>query len=120
FAQTASTLAPFPTEQDQPRKTTPALPAVDAGGLVPRLAEPKSSRNDDSQPTFVSADKMTGIGEQEIQREGHGEVRRGGSVVKGDRLIYSQARDEATAHGNVRLSRDGALFVGPQARYRVD
>jgi len=120
LAQTASTLAPFPTDQDQPRKTTPALPAVDAGGLVPRLAEPQGSRNDDSQPTFVSADKMTGIGEQEIQLEGHGEVRRGGSVVKGDRLIYNQDRDEATAHGNVRLSRDGALFVGPQARYRVD
>ncbi len=120
FAQTAAPLLPFPTDSASTRDAAPALPPVDAAGLVPRLAEPEQASNNDALPTFVSADKMTGIGEQEIVLEGDGEVRRGGSVVKGDRLTYNQDRDEATGRGNVRLSRDGALFVGPEARYRVD
>ena len=95
-----------------------AAPPV-SGKLVPRLAEPATAR-DDSPPVFVSGERMTGYDQRRLELMGNAEIRRGGGVVKGDRLTYEQDSDEAFAQGNSRLSRGGLLAVGPEARLRVE
>ncbi|CAG9164858.1 LPS-assembly protein LptD [Cupriavidus laharis] len=98
----------------------PLAPPV-SGELVPRLAEPaKSDEAEENPPTFVSGDRLTGYNERGVELEGNAELRRGGAVVKGDKLTYDQDTDEAFAHGNARVSRGGALAVGPEARMKVE
>ncbi|SPD63527.1 LPS-assembly protein LptD [Cupriavidus taiwanensis] len=98
----------------------PPLP-VESGELVPRLAEPAArAESDPDAPTFIEADRMTGYSERGVELEGHAELRRDGGVIKGDKLTYDQDTDEAFAQGNVRMSRGGALAVGPEARLKVE
>ncbi|WER46499.1 LPS-assembly protein LptD [Cupriavidus sp. WKF15] len=98
----------------------PLAPPV-SGELVPRLAEPaKSGEPGENPPAFVSGDRLTGYNERGVAIEGNAELRRGGAVVKGDKLTYDQDTDEAFAHGNARVSRGGALAVGPEARMKVE
>ncbi|AMR76920.1 LPS-assembly protein LptD [Cupriavidus nantongensis] len=98
----------------------PPLP-VESGELVPRLAEPAArGESDPDAPTFIEADRMTGYSERGVELEGHAELRRDGGVIKGDKLSYDQDTDEAFAQGNVRMSRGGALAVGPEARLKVE
>ena len=46
--------------------------------------------------------------------EGDVEFRRGGTVIRADKLSYDQAEDLARATGNVVISRDGNVFSGPE------
>lgn len=101
-------------------KAMPKKPA-EAGELVPSLAEPPTSTEPGANPpTYVSGDRLTGYNERTVEMEGHAELRRGGGVVKGDKLSYDQDSDEAHVAGNARLSRGGTLAVGPEARLRVE
>nr|WP_255581937.1 LPS assembly protein LptD [Cupriavidus sp. AU9028] len=95
-----------------------------SGELIPYLSEPATwsagPDADGDAPTFVSGDRIRGYNERGLELEGNAELRRGGAVVKGDRLSYDQDTDEAHAVGNVRLARDGALVVGPEAKLRIE
>lgn len=86
--------------------------------LVPKMAEPVK-RPDNAVPSFAAADAMDGRTNEDIHLRGHGELRRNGTVVKGDTLDYNQDTDLATATGNVRLFRDGTLVTGPDATLKV-
>lgn len=113
-----------------------AVPAEDAapagdprkpptsGELIPYLSEPATwsagREADGDTSTFVSGDRLNGYNERGLELEGNAELRRGGAVVKGDRLSYDQDTDQAHAVGNVRLARDGALVVGPEAKLRIE
>lgn len=114
----------------------PALPAAEPtaeapdprqpprpGELIPYLSEPatwRSAPSDPNAPTYVSGDTMTGYNERGLELQGNAELRSDGAVIKADRLTYDQDSDEALATGNVRLSREGTLAVGPEAKLRVE
>ena len=94
-------------------------PATPGGSpLVPKMAEP-AQRQDNTVPTFTAADKMDGRTNEDVHLRGHGELRRNGTVVKGDTLDYNQDTDVATATGNVRLFKGGTLVTGPDAKLKV-
>ena len=42
-----------------------------------------------------------------------------GTVLKGDRITYTQETDEVEAVGNARISRQGASFSGPSMRFKI-
>ncbi len=52
--------------------------------------------------------------------EGDAEIRRDGSVVRGDRITYTQATDEVNVEGNARVYREGAVFAGPRLDFRIE
>ncbi|MGO4332679.1 LPS-assembly protein LptD [Cupriavidus sp. 2TAF22] len=123
-AQTVSSAIPDLPVAEPAVERVPEAPPV-SGELVPRLAEPggtkaQPSAPDANPPTFVSGDRMNGYNERGVELEGNAELRRGGGVVKGDKLTYDQDSDEAFVHGNARVARDGSLAVGPEARLRVE
>ena len=94
-------------------------PATPGGSpLVPKMAEPVQ-RQDNTVPTFTAADKMDGRTNEDVHLRGSGELRRNGTVVKGDTLDYNQDTDVATATGNVRLFKGGTLVTGPDAKLKV-
>jgi LPS-assembly protein len=69
---------------------------------------------------FVRADTVAGEAQEEVRLEGNAEIRRGGSVLRGDVITYTIATDEVEATGNVRVYRDGVAVFGPSLKLRLD
>ena len=70
-------------------------------------------------PVVLQADTIYSQPDLETVAEGKVEFRRGGTVIKADRLAYDTAQDLAGATGNVRVSRGGAIYSGPELQLRV-
>ena len=88
----------------QPSTTLQALPRGDAAKQLPIVLQ---AQQIESRPDLNTL------------AEGNVEFRRGGLVIRADRLAYDQAQDLATARGKVRISRDGAIWSGPELQLRV-
>ena len=65
-------------------------------------------------PIILRARELRGRPDLDAEAEGDVEFRRGGMVIRADRLTYDQADDLARATGNVVVTRDGNVFSGPE------
>ena len=74
----------------------------------------------DTQPTFVTGERMSSRTDLETVIEGQAELRRGDLVIRADRLEYYQPDDLATARGNVRINRAGDVYEGPELQLKVE
>lgn len=74
----------------------------------------------DTTPTFARAQSISGTVEEQLVLQGDAEVRRGGTVLRGDRITYTRAADQVDVEGSARVYRDGATFYGPQLSFRID
>jgi len=84
-----------------------------------RLAAPPRGDASRPLPIILRARTVRGRPDLETIAEGDAEFRRGGVVLRADRLSYDQAEDLAIARGNVRISHDGNLYTGPELQLRV-
>jgi LPS-assembly protein len=105
---------------------TPAAaqsPPVDGGfsplKLARTLAPPPEAGASGALPIVIRARELRGRPELETVAEGEAEFRRGGLVVRADRLSYTQADDLAVARGQVRISREGSVYTGPELQLKV-
>jgi LPS-assembly protein len=71
-------------------------------------------------PTFVEGDRIRGRTELETTVEGNAVLRRGSTVIRADRLEYTQPDDLARAIGSVRINKAGDIFEGPLLELKVD
>ena len=74
---------------------------------------------DADQPVKIEARKISGTVEDEARAEGDVELRRGGLLLKADRLTYRTEGDRAVAEGRVSVSREGSTFRGPRLELQV-
>ncbi len=86
----------------------------------PMLREDIPGAERDQLPTFLSGDRVLGRTEVETVIEGNARLRRGDTMIRADRLEYSQPDDLAKARGNVRINRAGDTFEGPLLELKVD
>ena len=86
----------------------------------PLLEEAVSDRQKKEAPTFVQAQQLTVRPDLDVQLQGQATIRRPGLSIRADRLDYDQTQDEVKASGDVRVSRDGSLFVGPSLVLQMD
>jgi LPS-assembly protein len=70
-------------------------------------------------PTFVTADRIQGLGSAEVEAVGDVELRRGDTSLRADRLRYFQDTDEVEATGNVRIRIGEDEVTGPRLRMRI-
>jgi len=82
------------------------------------LGDPSAARGEDV-PTFVAADRIEGLGGNEVEAIGDAELRRGDTRLTADRLKYFADTDEVEATGNVRLRVAGDEASGPRLRLRI-
>ncbi len=101
-----------------------AGPDAAAGLVVPGLrlspqltVSPDSGQND--TPAFTESDNVRGEGQDVFHLEGSAQIRRNGTILKGDSIDYQQNDDEIEALGNVRLLRDGDLITGPHLKMNL-
>ncbi len=74
---------------------------------------------DADQPVKIEARSLRGTVEEEARAEGDVELRRGGLLLKSDRLTYRSESDRAVAEGRVVVSREGSTFRGPRLELTV-
>jgi LPS-assembly protein len=99
--------AQVPAEPALELKTAPMLQAPPRGDAVKQL------------PIILRARELRGRPDLETVAEGDAEFRRGGLVIRADRLSYDHPDDLAQARGDVRVSRDGNVYSGPELQLRV-
>jgi LPS-assembly protein len=83
------------------------------------LTPPPRGDAEKQLPIIVQARELRGRPDLETVAEGDAEFRRGGMVLRADRLSYDHPEDLAIARGNVRISQDGNLYSGPELQLRV-
>lgn len=74
---------------------------------------------DADQPVKIEARALSGTVAEEARAEGDVELRRGGLLLKADRLTYRTEGDRAIAEGRVSVSREGSTFRGPRLELQV-
>jgi len=71
-------------------------------------------------PSFGTAQRISGEFEETIVLDGNAEVRRGGIVLRGDRIVYTLATDRLQANGNAHFYDGGIGFSGPSLDMKVE
>ena len=107
-----------------PAASSPAPASAASAGLALRNAEslqaPAHGEAARQLPILLRARELRGRPDIDAEAEGDVEFRRGGVVIRADRLTYDQAEDLARATGHVVVSRDGNVFSGPELQLRVE
>ncbi|PUE06321.1 LPS biosynthesis protein [Limnohabitans sp. T6-5] len=86
----------------------------------PMLEERISNRQQSEGAVFVEGDQVIARPDMDLQIQGQATIRRPGLSLRGDRLDYDQTQDVVNATGQVRVSRDSSLFVGPRLTLQMD
>ena len=76
--------------------------------------------NNDEVPTFISAQRMEGNKESQIEASGAVELRHGDQTIFSDHLLYQQDSKELVVDGNVRVKQRGVEMRGPQLNLNLD
>ena len=77
-----------------------------------RLMSEKWPVSRETTPTYARAQRIEGTVDERIVLEGNAEIRRGGTVVRGDRITYTQATDQVDVEGNARIFGRGSHLLG--------
>ncbi len=98
--------------------------AASAGASTPLQSSPRLMplpRGDAARrlPIVLQAQKITTQPDLQTVAEGDVEFRRGGLVIQADRLSYDTPGDLARAVGHVKVSREGAVYSGPELEVSV-
>ena len=86
---------------------------------TPALTPPPRGETDKALPIILRAREVHGQPDLETVAEGDAELRRGGLVIRADRLSYDQPEDLARASGNVRINQNGNIYSGPEVQLKV-
>ncbi len=119
--------APVQGAQDPPPTPPPeaapaaASPASAAAALErsPRLVPLPRATASRRLPIVLQARTLTSQPDLQTVAEGEVEFRRGGLVIRADRLASDNVRDTASAKGRVSVARDGAIYSGPALELAV-
>ena len=85
----------------------------------PTVAPPPRGEAGRQLPIILRAQTLHGRPDLETVAEGNAEFRRGGLVIRADRLSYDQPSDLAVAKGEVHINRDGNVYSGPELQLQV-
>ncbi|MET0335555.1 MAG: LPS assembly protein LptD [Rhizobacter sp.] len=85
-----------------------------------KVAKPAASAASDVKPPLiVEAAEVRARPDLDVVAEGDAQFRQGPVEIRADRLSYDQATDMARANGNVRITRDGNVYTGPELQMQL-
>ena len=70
--------------------------------------------------TFTASDVIDGVVDRDMHLQGRAQIRRNGTSIKGDEIIYDPDTDIADVVGNAELIKNNTNFKGPKAKLNVD
>lgn len=86
----------------------------------PLLEEKVSERQQSEGAVFVKGEQITARPDMDLVIQGRANIRRPGLAVSADRVNYDQTQDVVDATGQVRVSRETSVFMGPHLNLKVD
>ncbi len=75
---------------------------------------------DDQAMTFTKSQEIDGVNDRNMILKKDAEIRRNGTVIKGNELDYNLDTDIAKGEGNVKLNKPTASFAGPKGQIQMD
>ena len=114
----------FP-DLSSPQRLLRILTAVVAAAALPNyvLAQklPTTSKMADrDSPSDISAEKMTGRPDRDLQLDDKVEIVRGSTTITSDRAKFHVVEDEVEAFGHVRMIRNGDIYNGDELKLNMD
>ncbi|QAU35644.1 LPS-assembly protein LptD [Janthinobacterium sp. 17J80-10] len=106
----------FPAFSDSPVIFCVVTTTVAAA--LPGVAAAQVSERD--LPVNISAERMTGRPDREVQFDTNVEIIQGTTTILGDHATYNILKDEVDASGNIRMERMGDHYTGESVRLRID
>jgi len=71
-------------------------------------------------PVYFEADRIEGQPGERTTATGSVRLKRGDLTLRADQVTHSTATNEAAAVGNVRITRRGDVYTGPELRLKLD
>lgn len=104
---------------------TAALPNYVLAQQVPTSPPAPSSAPpvvlpDRDSPSNISAEKMTGRPDRDMQLDDKVEIVRGATTITSDRAKFHVVEDEVEAFGHVRMTRNGDVYNGDNLKLNMD
>ena len=100
------------------------LTAVVAAASLPNYVQAQSASPaklaDRDAPSNISAEKMTGRPDRDLELERDAEVIRGSTTVNADRAKFHVVEDEVEAFGHVKMKRVGDIYTGDELKLNLD
>nr|MCW1965268.1 LPS-assembly protein LptD [Polynucleobacter sp.] len=123
FSSLASAqMAPASPTATKPAEAPPILP--DRGNVTVLKLDDQLRTGipikDNRALTFTASDVIDGVVERDMHLQGRAQIRRNGTVIKGDEIIYDPDTDVADVVGNAEMSKGNVNFKGPKAKLKVD
>lgn len=84
------------------------------------LAVPVGGEDARDLPVYFEADALEGIPGQKVKATGTVQLRRGDLTLNADQVTHTQADNTVDALGQVRISRRGDVYSGPQLTLQLD
>ena len=100
--------APFRSSADEPLN----LKLDRTFNVMPEPTEPT--------PAFISAERIVGKKDRQIEAIGHAELRKYGETISADSLLYRQDDSELIANGSVHVRQKSDEMTGPHLELNLD
>ncbi|MBI5435853.1 MAG: LPS-assembly protein LptD [Nitrosomonadales bacterium] len=79
-----------------------------------------SPKNYDEIPVFISAQRLEGKKDNQVEAIGEVELRKRGQAISADHLLYFQSSRDVVADGAVRVEQDGNVIRSPHLQLNLD
>ncbi len=80
----------------------------------------RAEKNPEETPVFISAQRMEGKKDGQIEAIGAAELRKRGQAIYADRLLYVQDSKDVSADGSVRVEQDNNVIQSPHLKFNLD
>ena len=87
--------------------------------IVVGISNPVQLEKDDSYPTFIIADHIEGVTNEETIATGDVELRKSGALMFAEKMTYWPLEDEVEASGKVRMLQEGVEVNTPYLRMKM-
>lgn len=91
-----------------------------AAAALPLAAHAQARTAEEEGPVSISAERMTGRPDREIEFEKDVEIVRGTTTITGDRATYDILADEVRASGNINMCHLGNRYSGDSLRLGIE
>ena len=87
---------------------------------TPALQENIANDSQELRPIYLSGDKLSGTQDDHSTLEGNAQLRRGDTLIRGDKMEYYPANSTALANGNVHINKAGDTYDGDALKINID
>ena len=119
-AQAAAAKAPAASVPAAPEPSAPAGTPADPLRFSFNLDVPIAGQENPALPLFFEADHLEGQPDDRMRATGSVRLKQGDLIVRADEVIHTYADNTAKAVGNVRITRRGDFYSGPELTLKLD